>query len=89
MSTSSLKPLAAMGATPAFKDLAMAIDPRIPSDRASELLYDFYSAARATTVARIRFALLGTTDGGEVSGSFEIPAGEIARILDELAGGAR
>lgn len=41
-----------------------------------------------TQVATIRRALLGTTDGGEVEAGFEIPACEIARILDELSGGA-
>lgn len=87
MSSSSQKPVA-LSETPAFKQLAMAIDQRIPSDRASDYLYDFRGTVRGMTIAEARRALLGTTDGGEVDPAFEIPAGEIARILDELSGGA-
>lgn len=87
MSTSNQTP-AALSATPAFKTLAMAIDQRIPSDRASEYLYDFRTTVREVTLAEVRWALLGTTDGGEVDPGFEIPAGEIARILGDLGGAA-
>lgn len=44
---------------------------------------------RTVTIAEVRRALLGTTDGDEVDDAFEIPAGEISRILHDLAGGAR
>lgn len=88
MSTSSPKPVP-LSTTPAFKNLAMAIDPRIPCGRVSDLMYDFRCTVRTATIAEVRKALLGTTDDGEVDAAFEIPAGEIGRILDELTGGAR
>lgn len=88
MSTSS-QTVPRLSETPAFKRLAMAIDPKIPAEFASNLLHDFYTTARVLTVATARHALLGTTDGGEVDAGFEIPAGEIGRILDELRDGAR
>lgn len=41
-------------------------------------------------VQRVQSALLGTTDGTEISDEVEIPAGEIRRILAEFrSGGAR
>jgi hypothetical protein len=66
----------------------MAINPDMPAEAASDLMFDFRTTVRAFTVAEIRRALLGTTDGGEVDAGFEIPAGEIGRILNEFAGGA-
>lgn len=38
------------------------------------------------TRRRVRIALLGTTDGDEVDDAFEIPAGEIKRILSTFDG---
>lgn len=49
MSTSSQSPVA-LSATPAFKQLAMAINPAIPADRASDLLYDFRTVVRVATL---------------------------------------
>jgi hypothetical protein len=78
-----------LSTTSAFKQLAMAINPDMPTEAASELIFDFRTTVRTFTVAEIRWALLGTTDGGEVNDGFEIPAGEIGRILNEFADGAR
>lgn len=41
-------------------------------------------ADRQETLRAVRQALLGTTDGGQVDDSVEIPAGEISRILTDL-----
>jgi hypothetical protein len=77
-----------LSTTPAFKQLAMAINPAMPAETASDLMFDFRTTVRTFTVSEIRRALLGTTDGGEVADGFEIPAGEIGRILNDFAGGA-
>lgn len=49
MSTSSQSP-PPLSTTPAFKQLAMAIDPGIPSEHASELLFDFRTVVRVATI---------------------------------------
>lgn len=46
------------------------------------------AAVRTQTLNEVRRALLGTTDGDEIHESSEIPAAEIARIIEDL-GGAR
>ena len=87
MSTSLQSP-PPLSTTPAFKQLAMAINPDMPAEAASDLMFGFRTTVRTFTIADVRRALLGTTDGGEVDDGFEISAGEIGRILNELAGGA-
>lgn len=69
-----------LSAEPACKNLAMAIDSRIPAERASDYLHDFYETVRVRTVESVRLALLRDGRSG-------LPAGEISRLLDQMLTG--
>lgn len=83
-----------LSATPAFKQLAMAIDSRIPGDRASGLLYDFRTTVRTLAVneaieaARSEY-LTDSTGTPEDEAYNQGVTDAIAAIGKLLEGGAR
>lgn len=85
--SSSSQTTAPVSTSRAFADLAAAIDRRVSADRAADLLVNFRNAVRAAVAADLRAALLKTTDGDDVYDDFEVPAGEVRRILAELVEG--